>query len=221
MTQNGLSLATDAQAQQAATLRRGLESLGLNSGAGLEQKLLSYLNLLQRWNRAYNLSSVRDPVQMVIRHVLDSLTLVPHIEVLVGKAVDVGTGAGLPGAVLAMAFPHRNFCLVDSGGKKTRFLFQVKTELGLDNMAVHNSRVEDYCPEQKFELVLSRAFSNLAHMVMTSRHLLVAEGRFLAMKGRYPHRELAELPADIEVLAVHELQVPGLREPRHLVELRG
>jgi 16S rRNA (guanine527-N7)-methyltransferase len=204
-----------------ATLKQGLTDLGLSAVPELESNLLQYLALLQRWNKAYNLTSIRDPEQMVIRHILDSLALAPLFSALPGTSIDVGTGAGLPGIPLALVFPEREFCLLDSNGKKTRFLFQVKTELGLANMSVRNDRVEALETEEKFDLILSRAFSNLQQMVSGCRHLLADNGRYLAMKGVYPTAEIADLPADVEVVAVHALQVPGLKEERHLVEIKS
>jgi len=201
-------------------LRRGLATLNLDSEPQLRQQLQAYLALLQRWNRAYNLTAVRDPEQMIVRHLFDSLALVDIFKTYPGSCLDVGTGAGLPGIPLALALPQRNFCLLDSNGKKTRFLFQVKTELGLANMTIRNDRVETFRAEGEFDIIVSRAFASLADMVAHCRHLLARQGRFMAMKGVYPEVEIAQLPAGIELVAVHELQVPGLAEQRHLVELK-
>ena len=198
-------------------LRRGCETLGLALESGQEALLLAYLELLQKWNNAYNLTAVRDPEQMVTRHLLDSLAIAPQLR---GQnVIDVGTGAGLPGIPLAILYPQRNFSLLDSNGKKTRFLFQVKTALRLDNMRVHHQRVESFRPSDPYDAVLSRAFASLTDMVAGCRHLLAASGRFFAMKGAYPTEELAALGPACELIAVHELQVPGLAEQRHLVEM--
>ena len=179
--------------------------------------LLTYLELLVKWNKAYNLTAVRDPSQMVTRHLLDSLAIAPH---LVGeRLIDVGTGAGLPGVPMAILFPQRHFSLLDSNGKKTRFLFQVKTQLGLDNMAVIQQRVEVSAPERPYDAVLSRAFASLEDMVNGCQHLLAAGGHFLAMKGGHPELELAVLADKCSVIAVHPLEVPGLAEQRHLVDM--
>jgi 16S rRNA (guanine527-N7)-methyltransferase len=198
-------------------LRCGCAALGLALDSGQEALLLDYLELLQKWNSAYNLTAVRDPAQMVIRHLLDSLAIAEHLRGY--NVVDVGTGAGLPGIPLAILYPQRNFSLLDSNGKKTRFLFQVKTALRLDNMQVHHQRVESFRPPEPYDAVLSRAFASLADMVAGCRHLLAGEGRFFAMKGIYPEQELATLDTECEVIAVHSLAVPGLSEQRHLVEI--
>ena len=198
-------------------LQRGCDALGLQCDAGQRQQLLAYLQLLHKWNAAYNLTAVRDPAQMVTRHLLDSLAVAPHLPA--GNAIDVGTGAGLPGVPLAILFPQRQFALLDSNGKKTRFLFQVKTALSLDNMQVHHQRVESFQPSGYYDVVLSRAYASLRDMVSSCRHLLAPGGRFLAMKGSLDPGELEQVAASCEVLAVHALAVPGLDEQRHLLEL--
>ena len=185
--------------------------------ADQQARLLDYLALLDKWNRTYNLTAIRDPGQMIPRHLLDSLVVAPLLQG--GRAIDVGTGAGLPGVPLAILYPEREFHLLDANGKKTRFLFQVKTALALDNMTVHHARVEKFEPEQPFDVVLSRAFASLTDMIAACRHLPSSSGRFLAMKGAYPHEELAAIEDQCHLVAVHELLVPGLEEQRHLVEL--
>jgi 16S rRNA (guanine527-N7)-methyltransferase len=200
-----------------ARLQRGCDALGLALEPGQAERLLAYLELLRKWNSTYNLTAVRDPAQMVTRHLLDSIAIAPYLG---GRQViDVGTGAGLPGIPMAILFPQRQFSLLDSNGKKTRFLFQVKTTLGLDNMLVHHARVESFQPPGTYDAVLSRAFASLAEMVAACSHLLAPTGSFLAMKGAYPAAELAALDTACEVRAVHTLAVPGLDEQRHLVEL--
>ncbi len=179
--------------------------------------LLDYLGLLAKWNKAYNLTAVRDETQMVTRHLLDSLVIAPHIQGQ--RLIDVGTGAGLPGIPLAILFPEREFHLLDCNGKKTRFLFQVKTALRLDNMVVHHARVESFESTEPFDVVLSRAFASLGDMAGACRHLLAPDGRFLAMKGAYPAEELEEVSPHYELKAVYPLAVPGLAEQRHLVEI--
>lgn len=198
-------------------LLQGCDQLGLPLDAQQSQQLVDYLGLLAKWNRAYNLTAIRDEAQMVTRHLLDSLAISGHIT---GKRlVDVGSGAGLPGVPLAIVFPQREFLLVDSNGKKTRFLFQVKTALRLDNMEVSQARVETLQVARPFDAVLSRAFASLQDMIRDCRHLLAPEGRLLAMKGAYPTQELDSVGKTGASVAVHSITVPGLDEQRHLVEI--
>jgi 16S rRNA (guanine527-N7)-methyltransferase len=199
----------------ATQLRAGCEALSLSVDAGQQQRLLDYVALLARWNKAYNLTAIRDESQMVTRHLLDSLAIAPFVSGQ--RLLDVGTGAGLPGVPLAILFPQRAFHLLDSNGKKTRFLFQVKTALGLDNMMVHQARVETYRVTTPYDAVLSRAFASLQDMVQACRHLLAPGGSFLAMKGALPAGELDALGEDYPQRAVFPLHVPGLDEQRHLV----
>jgi 16S rRNA (guanine527-N7)-methyltransferase len=198
-------------------LQAGLAELGLALSTEQVGALATYLALLLRWNRSYNLTAVREPQQMVVRHLLDSLAIVPHLPP--GDILDVGSGAGLPGIPLAVALPERALTLVDSNGKKTRFLFQVKTTLGLDTMAIHQGRVENWRPEQCFDVITSRAFAALPDMARSCGHLLRPGGRFLAMKGQRPDDEMAACEGICRVLAITELRVPGLDGQRHLVEM--
>ncbi|QIB67614.1 16S rRNA (guanine(527)-N(7))-methyltransferase RsmG [Kineobactrum salinum] len=195
----------------------GCDALGLDISAAQQQKLLDYLDLLQKWNRAYNLTAIRDPLAMVTRHLLDSLAVVPHLSG--NDCLDIGTGAGLPGIPLAIALPGRQFHLLDSNGKKTRFLFQVKMELGLANITVCQARVETLATSRQYDVIVSRAFASLAAMVAGTRHLLAPGGCFLAMKGAWPQDELAAIEDQCVVLGVESLTVPGLDEQRHLVRL--
>lgn len=196
-------------------LAAGCDSLSLAISARQLDALCDYLALLEKWNRAYNLTAVRGATDRVRKHLLDSLAIAPLISGR--RLIDVGTGAGLPGVPLAILFPEREFHLLDSNSKKTRFLFQVKTALGLDNMAVHHARVEAYRPAQLYDAVLSRAFASLEDMVAGCRHLLAPGGRYLAMKGVYPHAELAAVAGECDILSVAPIDVPGLAEARHLV----
>jgi len=207
-------------AETAALLDEGLEELGYGAVGDLGERLLAYLRLLFRWNSACNLTAVRDPAEMVTRHLLDSLAVAPHLPDRAPAILDVGTGAGLPGIPLALLFPDRRFTLLDSNGKKTRFLFQVKTRLGLANMSVQRARAEAWTPRQRFDVVLSRAFASLPEMANRCAHLLNGSGCFLAMKGVVPERELADVEASCEVRGVYPLRVPGLEEARHLIALR-
>jgi 16S rRNA (guanine527-N7)-methyltransferase len=198
-------------------LAAGVAALGLPLPEGAEAKLLAYLALLEKWNRVYNLTAVRDVKRMVSHHLLDSLAAVPYFQ---GERVlDVGSGGGLPGIPLAIARPELRVALIDSIAKKTAFLLQVKAELGLANLEVVTSRVEDFHPEAKFDVITSRAFSDLKEFVGLTRHLLMPGGRWLAMKGVLPHEEIVSLPDWAKVSANHALVVPGLEASRHLIVL--
>jgi 16S rRNA (guanine527-N7)-methyltransferase len=201
-----------------AKLDAGLERLGLELPEAVRDGLIAYVELLAKWNKAYNLTAVRDPQEMVIRHLLDSLAVVPH---LTGqRIIDVGTGGGLPGIPLSLVFPERQFVLLDANSKKTRFLVQAKAALGLENVTVVHSRVEDYRPAQPFDIVITRAFASVADILIGSRHLLTPEGEFLAMKGVVPEEELAALPPGCRLIEVIPLTVPGLeQEQRHVLRI--
>ena len=179
------------------------------------EKLLAYHQLMIKWNKAYNLTAIRDPQQMIHRHLLDSLSIASHLRGQ--RFIDVGTGAGLPGVVMAIVFPDREWHLLDSNGKKTRFLFQVKTELKLANVTVHHCRVEEHHPEKLYDGILSRAFATLLDMINGSHQLLIDGGSFYAMKGLYPTEELRALPKTYMVDACHPLSVPEEEGQRHLV----
>nr|WP_275447080.1 16S rRNA (guanine(527)-N(7))-methyltransferase RsmG [Pseudoalteromonas sp. Of7M-16] len=182
-----------------------------------KQQLVDYVGLLDKWNKAYNLTSVRDPKEMMVKHILDSLVVAPH---LTGKHyIDVGTGPGLPGIVLAIALPDTEFVLLDSLGKRVRFLTQVKHALGLKNVTPVQSRVEEYQPSVKLDGVLSRAFASLQDMVQWCTHLIDSSGRFVALKGMYPQDELNSLPEGISLEQNITLQVPNLEGERHLIIL--
>lgn len=200
-----------------AALVRGAQALNLSFSETVIEQLLAYHALLVKWNKAYNLTAVRDPQEMIERHLLDSLSVLPFIE---GQRwADIGSGGGMPGIVLAIVYPERQFTLVDSNGKKTRFLQQVKMELDLANVTVLHSRVEqvDLPP---LDGIVSRAFSSLHDFTHWTRHLGNNQTRWLAMKGLYPQDELAELPADFQLLTSHTLSVPGCEGQRHLLILQ-
>ena len=182
-----------------------------------QQQLVAYVELLDKWNKAYNLTSVRDPKEMMVKHIMDSLVVAPH---LTGKHyIDVGTGPGLPGIVLAIALPDTQFVLLDSLGKRVRFLMQVKHALGLDNVTPVQSRVEEYQPSVKLDGVLSRAFASLQDMVQWCSHLIDDSGRFVALKGQFPDEELENLPAGTKLEQDISLDVPKLDAERHLIIL--
>ncbi|MGC4009753.1 MAG: 16S rRNA (guanine(527)-N(7))-methyltransferase RsmG [Pseudomonas sp.] len=208
-------------ARHAEELARGIQTLGLDIDAATQQRLLDYLALLAKWNKAYNLTAVRDVDEMVSRHLLDSLSIVPPFEAAGGdRWLDVGSGGGMPGIPLAILFPGKSLTLLDSNGKKTRFLTQVKLELKLDNLQVIHSRVEAFQPELPFNGIVSRAFSSLEDFTNWTRHLGDAQTNWLAMKGVHPSDELAALPEDFRVEAERALAVPGCQGQRHLLILR-
>ena len=198
----------------AEELQRGVAQLGIALGADGQGKLLDYLALLRKWNKVYNLTAIRDPQQMVSNHLLDSLAVMPHL--WEGRWLDVGCGAGLPGLVLAVAQPGWQFTLLDSNSKKTSFVQQAIIELGLGNVSVHCARVEEWQPAERFDGIISRAFSDLGDFLRSTRHLLAPHGRWAAMKGA-PQQELAGVPDGCLVERVIPLQVPGLHAARSLV----
>lgn len=183
------------------------------------QLLTQYVELLHKWNKAYNLTSVRDPQQMLVKHIMDSLMVG---EVLQGKNfIDVGTGPGLPGIPLAILYPERNFVLLDSLGKRITFLRQVVFQLKLTNVQPIKARVEEYLVEIPFDGVLSRAFSSLNDMVSWCSHLVTVEqGQFFALKGQYPTDELEQLPENIKLVSSHIITVPELVGERHVIVLK-
>ena len=204
----------------ASQLEEGLRAMGVALEAAAQEKLLAYLRLLEKWNKVHNLTAVREPEQMVVLHLLDSLSLLPH---LAGARtlLDVGTGAGLPGIPLAVARPDLAVTLLDSSHKKAAFLRQAKAELGLPNVEVACERVENWRPQAPFDLVVSRAFAELADFVSQAGHLVAPGGAMLAMKGVYPFEEIARVPASHRVENVVALTVPTLEAKRHLVLLKA
>jgi len=196
-------------------LARGLSAMGLEADRDIQEKLLAYVALLVKWNRTYNLTAVRDPAEMITRHLLDSLTILPFLQL--PRVLDVGTGPGLPGIPLALFRPAGKFILLDSNSKKTRFVNQAVMELGLPNVSVVQSRIEDYRPQERFNTVVSRAYSAIQTMLAGWRHVCAAGGRIIAMKGQYPRGELTGWPAGFRLLSVEPLQVPGLEAERHAV----
>ena len=198
-------------------LHRYLNQAELSVAPKQEKQLLGFLNLLHKWNKAYNLTSVRSIDQMLIRHIMDSVVISPY---LVGKRfVDVGTGPGLPGIPLAILNPDKHFVLVDSLGKRIRFQTQVKTELGLKNIESIESRVENYQPEAKFDMVLSRAFAQLSDMLEWCQHLPNETGHFLALKGKLDPVELESISSQFQINSTHQLVIPELNEQRHLIDV--
>ena len=195
-------------------LDAGLAALGLTAQP-LGARLLDYLALLDRWNRTYNLTAIRDPREMVGKHLLDSLSMLPHVRD--GRLADLGTGPGLPGIPLALARPGLQVTLVESNGKKTRFLREVVRQLALDNVRVLEARAEAVDEPGAFDQLTARAMDTLAGILQVGGHLLAPGGRLLAMKGQRPEAEIAALPPGWQVETVQPLAVPGVEGARHLV----
>lgn len=182
-----------------------------------QQQLIAYVELLNKWNKAYNLTSVRDPQQMLVKHIVDSLVVSPYLQG--SRFIDVGTGPGLPGVPLAIANPDSEFVLLDSLGKRLRFLTQVKGSLKLDNVTLVQSRVENYQPDMALDGVISRAFASMGDMVNWCSHLIEPGKAFFALKGQYPDEEIAALDDKVKLSHVEKLNVPELDGERHLVVL--
>ena len=197
-------------------LRHGVDALGLTLSEGVLACLLDYLALLADWNTRFNLTAVRDPAAMVTRHLLDSLAVLPHVHG--ARLADLGSGAGLPGIPLAVALPECRVTLVDSNGKKVRFMRTAVQELGLANVEVVQARVESM--QGQFESITARAFASLAVMLQWGGHLLAPNGRWLALKGRYPEAELESMPIPFRLVEALRLNIPGLDAERHLLVIR-
>ncbi len=199
-------------------LQQGLAALDLELAPEQQRRLCDYLALLQKWNRAYNLTAVRDPAELVPRHLLDSLAVLPFLQG--ARVLDVGTGAGLPGIPLAVARPDVAFTLLDSNGKKIRFVQQAKLELGLENVEVTQARAEAYRPEHRYPTVVARAFAALPQIWGWVSHLLEPGGLLLAMKGLVPEAEVAELTEQGVTVEIRPLAVPGIEGQRHALLCR-
>lgn len=200
-------------------LSRLLDEAGISLTDHQKTLLVDYVDMLHKWNKAYNLTSVRDPAEMVVRHILDSIVVAPYLQGQ--RFIDVGTGPGLPGIPLAIVLPDAHFTLLDSLGKRVRFLRQVQHELKLENITPVQSRVEAYPSEPPFDGVISRAFASLNDMVSWCHHLPGEKGRFYALKGQLPEDEMASLPDDFNVESVEKLRVPQLEGERHLVIIKS
>lgn len=195
-------------------LRAGAAKLGLELDEHTQSQLLAYVELLFKWNKVYNLTAIRDKSEMVSHHLLDSLAVVPHL--WPGRWLDVGSGGGMPGLVLAIVKPDWQFTLLDSNTKKTGFVQQAVIELGLKNVSVHSGRVEEWHPEYRFDGIISRAFAELGDFLAVSRHLISPNGRWAAMKGQ-PEPELTGITKDFEIENIVSLKVPGIEAARSLV----
>ncbi len=189
----------------------------LNISIEQQQQLIELLAQLHKWNGAYNLTSVREPQEMLIRHVYDSIAVSPYLHG--ERIIDVGTGPGLPGLPLAIINPNKEFILLDSLGKRISFIRQAAHLLGLKNVTAVQSRVEDYQPEQKFDSVVSRAFASLADMLGWCHHLSSSTGRFIALKGQLNDEELGNVVPPFQIMATHSINVPELDAVRHVVEI--
>ena len=200
-----------------STLADGARTLGVALPPAACEKLLVYLSLVERWSRVYNLTAIREAEKMITHHLLDSLAVLPHISG--PRVLDVGSGAGLPGIPLAIAAPELELTLIESSHKKASFLKQALIELGLDRVAVVNERVETYEPAGLYDVVISRAFSDLGEFVHLAGRLCAPGGKLAAMKGVYPYEELAQLPAGYALGRAVRLKVPGLEAERHLLLL--
>lgn len=211
-------IATTLREQFRQKIAQAALSFGFAVSDAQTECLIQYLELLIKWNKAYNLTAIRDPQEMFVKHLLDSLSITSFISG--DRLLDVGTGAGLPGIPMAILFPHKIVHLLDSNGKKTRFLIQAKLLLGLTNVEVINQRVEQVESEQGFDIIMSRAFTALDNMVSLCQHLLAPNGRFLAMKGLIPEHEMKMLEPNFEIASVTPLVVPGCQEQRHLITLK-
>ncbi len=202
----------------AGELAAGIAALGLNVTPDAQQRMLVYLTLVEKWNKAYNLTAVREPAKMLTHHLLDSLSVLPHLRG--DRLLDVGSGAGLPGIPLALARPEWQLTLLDSSHKKTTFLRQAVIELGLTNVDVVCDRVETWQSPRLFDTVVSRAFSDLPEFLALAGKLCAKTGVVVAMKGVYPHEELAQVPKDFQLCNVVPLNVPGLGAERHAAVLQ-
>ena len=199
-------------------LDQGLSQLGLDFDKNTRSRLLQFVELLQKWNRTYNLTAIKQPEEMITKHILDSLAVLPYVNG--PRILDVGTGPGIPGIPLALAMPEHSFVLLDSNNKKTRFITQAITELGIDNVQVVTARIENYEPEIVFNTVIARAYTSLENLIQSSGHCCTNSAQILAMKGLYPATELQHIPESYSLNRVIELQVPGLDVQRHLVVIQ-
>ena len=205
--------------QLSQLLSTGLEAIHLPLPDNTQDALITYIQLLDKWNKTYNLTAIRDPIEMVSLHILDSLIIGSYLHG--DHCIDIGTGPGLPGIPLALAYPDKTFVLLDSNGKKTRFLTHVQQTLGIKNITVVQARSEESKAPAGFDSVLSRAFASLTDMLQMTYHLCSPGGRFLAMKGQYPESELNDLPAGFTVEHVYPLTIPNLAAQRHLIVLKA
>jgi len=199
-------------------LKQGIDELSLEIAPETQQKLIQYVELIAKWNKSFNLTAIRKIDEMVTLHLLDSLAVVPFIKA--NRILDVGAGAGLPGIVLALCYPDKEFVLIDTNGKKTRFMTQAKIELGLANVEVVHARVDEYQPLKAFDAIISRAFASISDMLGYVDHLVTPETTILAMKAD-SEDEISRMPTDDKLAytidTIHELKIPGLQAKRQLI----
>jgi 16S rRNA (guanine527-N7)-methyltransferase len=199
-------------------LKNSLKKCELTVTEDQQLQLISYVLMMHKWNKAYNLTSVRDPKKMVVKHIIDSIVVAPFLDDI--YYIDVGTGPGLPGIPLAIMCPDKQFILLDSLGKRVRFMKQVAYELKIENIEPVQSRVEDYVPDVKIDGVLSRAFASLKDMLHWCQHLVDSDGVFIALKGQLAIAELDELPLEFTLLETVKLDVPDLEGERHIIKIK-
>ncbi|MDO6695815.1 16S rRNA (guanine(527)-N(7))-methyltransferase RsmG [Aliiglaciecola sp. 3_MG-2023] len=197
---------------------RAVQPLPIEVSEQQRASLVDFVLLMNKWNKAYNLTSVREPQQMLIKHIIDSIVVAPHLDR--SHYIDVGTGPGLPGIPLSIMHPDKHFVLLDSLGKRVRFMKQAAFELDLKNIEPVQSRVEQYSSDTPLDGVLSRAFASIKDMLHWCQHLVDSQGEFLALKGQYPEQEIALLPEGFEVLESIKLDIPVLEGERHLIKIR-
>ncbi|MFV1996666.1 MAG: 16S rRNA (guanine(527)-N(7))-methyltransferase RsmG [Acidiferrobacterales bacterium] len=202
-------------AQLRVQLLAGARVLGIELDRQATEKLMAYIALLVKWNKAYNLTAINDPPRMVSHHLLDCLAIATYVNG--NRVLDIGSGAGLPGIPLALVYPNKKVVLLDSNGKKTRFLTQVVSELELKNVEVVNARVEKYSPAALFDTITARAFSSMVQTLDQSAHLCARVGSYLLMKGREPAQEIAEIGPNFRIVDTHLLNVPGIDGQRRLL----
>jgi 16S rRNA (guanine527-N7)-methyltransferase len=206
------------QSELLAILEDSLKDSDLVVTQEKQLQLINYVLLMHKWNKTYNLTSVRDPRDMVIKHIVDSIAVAPFLDKI--RYIDVGTGPGLPGIPLAIMCPDKQFVLLDSLGKRVRFMRQVAYELKIANIQPVQSRVEDFVPDIEIDGVLSRAFASLKDMLHWCQHLVDSHGVFIALKGQLPTNELEELPLGFILQETIKLNVPGLDGERHIVNIK-
>jgi len=202
-------------------IEKGSKSLSVSLTELQLDHLVSYVEQLVKWNKAYNLTAIRDPLEMIKLHVLDSLAIVNSLSKLnPQRLIDIGTGAGLPGLILAIVWPDKNIHLLDTNGKKTRFLTQFKHLHSMTNVEVHHQRCEAYVPALTYDIVLSRAFASITDMLEGCQQLVSHDGVFFAMKGTYPQHELDAMPTNYSLIDCEIVQVPGVDAERHLITIK-